>query len=84
MAKPEKRMAAVPFTGVARSVECIKQQGHNNFYIVTLFIENGLVTTKEISDPYASFEAIARLEVACHQATLSLNQGYESGKAWKN
>ena len=77
-------MKTVEFTGVARSVECYRQQGHNNFRIVTLHIEDGLVTKKEVSDPYASFEAIARLEVKCHEATLSLNNGYANGKAWKN
>lgn len=75
--------SVVPFTGVARSVECHKQQGHNNFRIATLTIENGLVVKKHLSDPYASFEAIARLEVQCHEATLGLNHGYTDGKAWK-
>ena len=72
----------VQFTGIARSVECVIQQGYNNFYLVTLHIEDGLVKKKEVSDPYVSFEAIARLEVQCHEATLSLNHNYKNGKAW--
>lgn len=72
------------FSGVARSVECFVQQGHNNFRIVTLTIKDGVVVKKEYSDPFASFEAIARLEVKCHEATLALNMGYKNGMAWKS
>ncbi len=76
-------MKIVEFTGVARTVVCHMQQGHNNFKIVTLHIEDGIVIKKEVSDPYASFEAISRLEVQCHEATLNLNSGYENGIAWR-
>lgn len=74
----------VEFSGIARSVECYLQQGHNNFRIVTLTIKDGVVTDKKVSDPFASFEAIARLEVKCHEATLALNMGYKNGMAWKS
>jgi hypothetical protein len=46
-------------------------------------IKDGKVVSKHVSDPYASFEAIARLEIECHHATLNLNNEYEDGSAWK-
>ena len=84
--KPKEEKAEKPqkFTGIARSVQCIKQQGYNNFQIVTLLIEDGIVKHIEKSEPFASWEAIAKLEVKCHEATLSLNHNYETGKAWQN
>jgi F420-dependent methylenetetrahydromethanopterin dehydrogenase len=68
------------FTGVARSVECFNNQGFSNFRIITLHIKNGKVERKEFSDPYASFEAISRLELVNELAMLNLNNNWASGK----
>lgn len=51
------------FTGMARSVETCNNQGFKNFRILTMQITNGVVTKVKRSDPYANFEAIARLEL---------------------
>lgn len=77
--KPE----TVQFTGVARSVECVKQQGFNNFRLVTLKIEDGLVVDKKTSYPYCQVEAIAFMEKETAGATWNLNCNYEDGKAWE-
>ncbi len=77
-ASPQKH-----FTGYARSIECVKQYGFNNFYIVTLKIEDDKVVSKKVSEPYALFEAIARLEIQIQAASLNLNSGYAPGLAWK-
>lgn len=82
--KKEEKEKPVKFTGVARSVQCVKQQSFNNFQIVTLLIEDGIVKHIEKSEPFASWETIAKLEIKCHEATLNLNHHYESGKAWQN
>lgn len=74
--------AKIPFTGVARSVECYEHEGWPNFKIVTLTIENGEVVGKTLSDAYANWETIARLEIVAQDATLSLKAGYAHGKAW--
>ncbi len=74
----------VKFSGLALSVECDLQAGtFNNFRIATLKLDNGILVDKKLSEPYASFEAIARMEIAVNKAVLSLNFEYEDGKAWK-
>lgn len=73
----------IPFTGIARSMECVIHNGFNNFYLVTLAMKDGRVVSRTVSDPYASFEAIARMEIEIHKAALNLNTGYANGKAWQ-
>lgn len=69
-----------PFTGLARSVECYNNAGFRNFRILTLHIENGLVTKVERSDAYANFEAISRMEMANEIAVHHLNNNWENGR----
>lgn len=69
------------FTGVARSMVCFHNQGHNNFKVVTLTIENGIVVKQELSDPYCQVEALHKFEYANEMSVYSLNNKWEDGKA---
>lgn len=82
MSKKNEKETVVPFTGIARSVVCVNNQGFKNLKIVTLYIEDGKVVSKELSDPYVNFEAIARMDIMNTHQTMSLNQAWEDGKAW--
>lgn len=64
------------FTGVARSVECFNNQGHNNFRILTLHVEQGVVMRMDVSDPYANFECISRLEYHNETSIIHLNNNW--------
>ena len=79
----EETQAVEPITCIARSVECYKNQGHNNFRIVTLHIVDGVVTKIERSDPYANFEAEAKLEIANSYAIMNLNNTWQEGKCFQ-
>lgn len=68
------------FSGLARSVQAYDNQGFRNFRIVTLHLENGSVVKTEYSDPYASFEVIARMELCNELAIIHLNNNWENGK----
>ncbi len=68
------------FTGVARSMECFDNQGHNNFRILTLHIKNGRVIRMDRSDAYANFEAITRMELANENSVISLNNHWSNGR----
>lgn len=65
--------ALPPFDGISFSVQCFENNGHRNFRILTQTIEANEVTHTEYSDPYAIWEAIARLELHIANACLSLN-----------
>lgn len=84
---PEAQMTSQdftkPFTGVARTIVCVEHQGFRNYRIVDLFIENNQVTQKCYSDPFAAFEATAKLEIINDFATLKLNTGWTHGQGWK-
>lgn len=78
-AEPQVTHNPLPFTGVARSVEAFDNQGFRNFRIVTLHLEHGLVMKIDYSDPYASFEAISRMELWNEMAILNLNCNWKAG-----
>jgi hypothetical protein len=65
------------FSGLARSVECYDNQGFRNFRIVTLHIKCGSVVRVEKSDAYASFEAIARMELANEKGIWNLSNRWK-------
>lgn len=74
-------MPSSKFTGMARSVICYNTHGmFRNFKIVTLQIKDGVVVSEELSDPYASFEAIVKLELANVQSVNHLNQNWKEGE----
>lgn len=68
------------FTGIARSVEAFDNQGFRNFRVLTLHLQDGLVIRIDRSDPYASFEAISKLELWNELAIHHLNNNWENGK----
>lgn len=78
-AKEVKEVQSVSprFTGVARSVQCFEHQGHRNFKIVTLTIENDQVIRTELSDPYGTFEIATKLELANNNAIINLNMKWK-------
>ena len=67
------------FTGIARSVQAFDNQGFKNFRILTLHIKDGIVEKIDYSDPYANYEAIARLEITNENAVHNLNANWKSG-----
>lgn len=68
-------------TCVARTVVCYDNSGNRNFRIYTLKIEDGIVTSVQASDPFANFEAIARMELMNEISVNYLNNRWENGKA---
>ena len=78
----EVEVKPVSFTGSALSVICHSTNNQfRNFKILKLTIKDGIVTHMEESDPYASFETIAKAEVQLHRAILDLNDSWEDGKS---
>ncbi len=81
--QPEPKKERVKWSGYARSVECSLQHGtYNNFRIIRLKIEDGVVVERVESEQYCSIEAIAKLEGEVNSATLGLNFNYKDGKTW--
>ena len=71
------------FTGIAKSVECFWNQGHKDFRIVTLKIVDGVIVDTHLSDAYASFEAIIKLEQQVNSLIIHLNNHWVHGAAWE-
>ncbi len=68
------------FSGVARSLQCFNNNGFRNFKIAKLTIKDGVVVALEMSDAYASFEAITRMELQNEMAILNLNNNWKDGE----
>jgi hypothetical protein len=80
MAKSKKSKDAVPgLTGVAFTIQASKDQTFANFRIVTLFLVDGEVVHTETSQPFATFEALARTEVFLSAAIWNLSSRYADG-----
>lgn len=87
MPRPKKVVPApiVPassFTGVVRTMLCVTNNGWPNFRILTLTLENGVVVKEARSDPYASFEAMQKLEFANDICQIRLNSNWREGRGW--
>ncbi len=84
---PVVASASLPFTGVARTLECFQQivsgMTFNNYVIVDLEIIDGVVKKVTKSEPYASFEAIAKKEVLDTYSQQNLENNYKHGKSWE-
>lgn len=77
---PKEEVKPVPFSGVARSVQCFKHNGWcKDFRIVTMTIKDGIVTEVQYSDPYASWDCISRMELAMELGIINLNVNWEEG-----
>jgi hypothetical protein len=75
---PDSELA---FTGIARSVQCFMNNGKfRDFRIVTLTIQDGMVIDVKYSDPYASWETIAKLEVISLNSVNHLNTVWKDGR----
>lgn len=72
-----------PFTGIARSLVCVKNQGFNNYQVCTLYIEKGKVIRMDKSDMWQSFEAFSFLETVSKISCDHLNSNFEDGKAFE-
>lgn len=71
----------IHFTGIARTVQCFSNNNmFRNFKILTLNIVDGKVIDIKYSDPYASFEAISRMELSNDMAVQHLNNNWADGK----
>jgi hypothetical protein len=69
------------FTGIARSIQAYLTNGEfKNYKILTLHIQKGKVIKCEYSDPFASFEAKARLEMATDISLMHLADNWVEGK----
>jgi hypothetical protein len=69
------------FTGVARSIQCfLNNNQFKNFRIMTLHIDKGKVKKIDYSDPYASFEALVKMELANELGLIHLNNVWNDGK----
>jgi len=78
----ETKEASSPllFTGVARTIQCFNHINEfRNFRVMTLHLEKGVVTKIDYSDPYASFEAGSRLDLANDYSLLKLNAQWFEG-----
>lgn len=79
---PEKKGPAieddilVDFTGEVYTLVRRPHNGFANYAIATLTIKNGRVVGQTLSDPYAGFEATARLELANERLLSSLRKNY--------
>lgn len=71
-----------PVTCQAYTVKCFMNNGvFRNFKISKLTIVDGVVTKEELSDPYASFETQAKIEIEMDRAIIHLNNRWQDGKA---
>ena len=71
-----------PFSGLSLSLECFDNQGHRNFRIITLLIENGEVIDTHYSDAFANFESDLKLASLASDLTLRLNNAWNEGRTW--
>jgi hypothetical protein len=54
-------------------------EGFADYAVASLAIEKGVVTKIELSDPYAGFEAMAKLELANDKLLEKLRRSYPAG-----
>lgn len=83
MARPRKNPQPDPtvqnITGVAYTMEAAKDAGFSNFRIVTLFLIGGEIVHVEKSQPFATFEALARAEILMSDSIWNLSSRYKDG-----
>jgi hypothetical protein len=67
------------FTGLVHTLVYRPHEGFADYAIATLTIENGVVKKVELSDPYAAFEARAKLDMKNAYHLEDLRQHYPAG-----
>lgn len=70
-------------TGVTYGIRAIRHQGFSSFELVTFFLVNGVLVHTEYSQPYASFEAIARFHVLIDSSVWNLQANYQNGRLFR-
>ena len=70
-------------TGVTYGIRAIRHQGFSSFEIVTFFLVNGHLVHIEYSQPYASFEAIARFHILIDSSVWNLQANYQNGRLFR-
>ncbi len=75
----EPKVIEPNLTGVSFSFEACNINNFSAFRIVTIFIVDGQIVHVERSQPYATFEAIAKTEVLISGATWNLSARFKDG-----
>lgn len=78
MSKPEKKRAGL--TGVGFSIEAALDNGFSNFRILMLFIVDGELIHVEKSQPYATYEALAKTELILSGSIWNLSTRFKDGR----
>lgn len=77
--KREPKFSEVNFSGVMTTIQASKNGDFSNYQIVTAVIESGVVKSLHKSQPYAAFEAMAKLEIQTDRALNRLVNQYKDG-----
>jgi hypothetical protein len=81
---PKAEPGPKKFTGLARTMECVKVNGvFNNYYVLTLHIVDDIIMRKVYSEPRASFDARDLLDDMNGKSVMSRMLKWEHGKAWE-
>lgn len=67
------------FSGKVHTLVYRPHEGFADFAIATLTISEGIVEKIEIGDPYAGFEAMAKLELANSYLLEEMRKNYPAG-----
>lgn len=76
----EPELPIIPsFTGTVHTIVYKPHQGFADYAVATMTIEDGLIIGTVYSDPYAAFEALAKLELANSRLLEKMRRGYPGG-----
>lgn len=64
------------FSGEVLTIVPKPHEGFADYSVATLTIEKGVLTKIELSDPYAGFEALMKLEIANAKAFEKMRSSY--------
>lgn len=67
------------FSGEVFAIVYKPHNGFSNFAIATIAIEKGIVKKIDVSQNYAGFETIARLDIKMHQKLEAMQLNYPAG-----
>lgn len=78
--RKEPKKSDINFSGVMTTIQASKNGDFSNYQIVTAVIEDGVVKNLHRSQPYAGFEAMAKLEIQTDRALNRLVNQYRDGR----